>query len=68
MAEVSIKTTINYVIDWLQIRFSERTSWDGLTIIVISILALIASPIIKYVAWFGLAYGGWTLWKKDKPG
>ena len=66
MPENTITTTINYVIDWLQLRLKERTSWDGLTIIVMSILALIASPIIKYAAWFGLAYGAWTLWKKEK--
>ncbi|NOT86315.1 MAG: hypothetical protein HOP02_16385 [Methylococcaceae bacterium] len=67
MAEISITTTINYIIDWLQLRLKERTSWDGLTIIVISILALIASPLIKYAAWVGLGYGAWTLWRKDKP-
>jgi hypothetical protein len=37
-----------------------------LTIIVISVLALMASPIIRYVAWLGLAYGLWTIWKKEK--
>jgi hypothetical protein len=67
MPEMSVKTTINHIIDWLQLRFQERTSWDGLTIILISILALVASPLIKYAAWVGLGYGAWTLWKKDKP-
>lgn len=64
MPEISVVATINSVIDWLQIRLKERTSWDGLTIILISILALVASPLIKYAAWVGLAYGAWTLWKK----
>jgi len=61
---------IHSVIDWIQDRMKERTSWDGLTIIVISVLALVASPLIKYIAWVGLAYGAWTLWKKEtgKPG
>jgi len=67
MPEISIVATINHVIDWFQLRLKERTSWDGLTIIVISILALVASPLIRYAAWVGLAYGVWTLWKKDKP-
>lgn len=66
MADTPIKTTINYIIDWLQARFQERTSWDGLTIIVISLIALVFTPLIKYAAWFGLGYGAWTLWKKDK--
>ena len=64
MPEISVVATINSVIDWLQLRLKERTSWDGLTIIVISVLALVASPLIKYAAWVGLAYGVWTLWKK----
>ena len=67
MPVISVATTVNQVIDWLQLHLQERTSWDGLTIIVISVLALIASPLIKYAAWAGLAYGAWTLWKTDKP-
>ena len=67
MPKISVSSTINSVVDWLQIHLSERTSWDGLTIILISILALIASPLIKYAAWIGLGYGAWTIWKTDKP-
>jgi len=25
-----------------------------------------ASPLVKIAAWVGLAYGVWTLWKKEK--
>ena len=57
---------INSVVDWLQDRLKERTSWDGLTIIVISLMALVASPLIKYAAWAGLAYGAWTIWAREK--
>lgn len=64
---MDVQSLIHSMIDWLQDRARERTSWDGLTIIVISILALMASPIIRYVAWLGLAYGIWTLLKKEKP-
>lgn len=67
MPVISVITTVNSVIDWLQLHLKERTSWDGLTIIFISVLALIASPLIKYAAWVGLGYGVWTLWKTDKP-
>lgn len=67
MADLSvIKSTLNYVIDWIQARFNERTSWDGVTIITISIIALIATPLVKYAAWIGLGYGVWTLWKREK--
>lgn len=53
-------------IDWIHARLKERTSWDGLTIIVISLLVLMASPIIRYAAWAGLFYGIWTLWKGER--
>lgn len=67
MADLSvIKSTLNYVIDWMQARINERTSWDGVTIITISIIALIATPLVKYAGWIGLAYGIWTLWKREK--
>ena len=65
MSEINVGSLINNVIDWIQERIKERTSWDGLTIIVISVLALIASPLISYAAWAGLAYGIWTIWKKE---
>ena len=64
MADLSVKSVMNYVVDWMQARINERTSWDGMTIIIISILALVASPLVKYAAWVGLGYGAWTLWKK----
>lgn len=66
MAEIAIKPVLNYIIDWIQARVNERTSWDGVTIIVISIIALIATPLVKYAAWIGLGYGAWTLWKREK--
>jgi hypothetical protein len=59
-------TLLHSAIDWIQLRMKERTSWDGLTIIVISVLVIIASPLVKIAAWGGLAYGIWTLWKKEK--
>jgi|APFre7841882724_1041349.scaffolds.fasta_scaffold140961_1 hypothetical protein len=63
--ESPVMSTLHFVIDWLQARLKERTSWDGLTIIVISVMALAASPLIKYAAWAGLVYGAWTLWKRE---
>jgi len=65
MSENNIVSTVNWSIDWIQERMKERTSWDGLTIIVISVLVLSASPLIRYAAWAGLVYGVWTLWKKE---
>jgi hypothetical protein len=50
---------------WIMARLAERTSWDGSVIIAVSLLALAASPLIKWAAWAGLAYGAWTLWKAE---
>ena len=47
---------VHKAIDWLQDRLKERTSWDG----------LIATPLIKYAAWAGLAYGLWTFFHEDR--
>ena len=32
---------------WVKARIAERTSWDGATIIGISVLVLMAAPIVK---------------------
>ncbi len=66
MAEhISIKI-LNSVIDWLQLQLKKRESWDSLMIFTISLFALIATPIIRYVSWIGLAYSSWRLWQKYK--
>lgn len=65
MSESTVASTIHFIIDWIQARLRERTSWDGLTIIVISVMVLIASPFVRYAAWAGLIYGVWTLWKNE---
>ena len=50
---------------WVMARNGERTSWDGGVIIGVSLLALMASPLIKWAAWGGLLYGAWTLYKEE---
>jgi len=51
--------------DWVMARLSERTSWDGMTIIVGSVLVLVGMPIIKMLAWPALVYGVYTLLKEE---
>lgn len=65
---MSYQSMIHSTIDWLQDRMRERTSWDGVMIIVISVVALLATPLIRYLAWFGIAYGIWTVWTKERNG
>ena len=53
-------------ISYIKDRLNERTTWDGGVVIGMSVLILIASPIIKWVAYAGLAYGAWALITKEK--
>jgi hypothetical protein len=53
------------MVAWIKARLAERTSWDGATIIAVSVLILIASPIVKLLAWPALVYGLWTLYSEE---
>lgn len=50
---------------WINARLSERTSWDGAVLIGAGIAFLIFKPIASLVAYAAIAYGAWTLWKKE---
>jgi len=52
--------------DWIKARMAERTSWDGATIIAISVMVLVATPIVKFLAWPALIYGAWTLIRPEE--
>jgi hypothetical protein len=60
----NLASSIHSLVDWTQARLNERESWDGLTLIILSLLLLTVSSLVVYVAWAGVAYGGWILWKK----
>jgi hypothetical protein len=53
-------------VGWIKERLKERTSWDGILLFGVSLVALIATPLIKYAAIVGVIYGGWTFWKSEK--
>ena len=53
------------MLDYIKDRLGERTSWDGATIIGVSLLIIVAAPIVKLLAWPALAYGIWTLVKPE---
>lgn len=52
-------------IDWTKERLSERSTWDGGAILAVSVLALMASPLIKFVGWAGVVYGAWRIYKEE---
>ena len=57
---------LSSVKDWILARWSERTSWDGATIVGMSLLVLLAAPVVKLLAWPALVYGLWTIYKEEK--
>ena len=53
------------MIDWIKDRVKERTSWDGAVLIAAGIAFLIFKPIAAIVAYGAIAYGAWTIWKRE---
>ncbi len=51
--------------NWIKARIKERTSLDGVSLILMAGLVLIAAPIVKLLAWPALAYGIYTLVKGE---
>lgn len=51
--------------DWIMDRLKERSSWDGTVIVAISVAILLSAPFIEMFAWGALAYGVWTIIKKE---
>ncbi|SMF97420.1 hypothetical protein SAMN02949497_0449 [Methylomagnum ishizawai] len=46
---------------WLWNRLREKSTWSGLSLVVICLLVLFGLPIVKMLAWLGLAYGVYTI-------
>jgi hypothetical protein len=50
---------------WIKKRLEERTTLDGAVLIGAGIAFLIFKPIASLVAYGAIAYGAWTIWKKE---
>jgi hypothetical protein len=51
--------------NWIIARLGERTSLDGAILIGAGVAFLIFKPIASLVAYGAIAYGAWTIWKKE---
>ena len=51
--------------NWIIDRVKERTSLDGAVLIGAGIAFLIFKPIASLVAYAAIAYGAWTIYKKE---
>jgi hypothetical protein len=50
---------------WAVDRVKERTSLDGMVILAVSGMVLLASPLLKLAAWLGVIYGIWSIVKEE---
>ena len=50
---------------WINSRLNEHTTLDGAVLIGAGIAFLILKPIASLVAYGAIAYGAWTIWKRE---
>ena len=53
------------VTQWIKSRIKERTSWDGAGLIIMGLLAIFAANLAKIAGGIAVAYGIWTIYKKE---
>lgn len=51
---------------WIIERLGERTTLDGAVLVGAGVAFLIFKPIASLVAYAAIAYGAWTIFKKEK--
>jgi|TARA_A100001391_G_scaffold136267_1_gene94889 hypothetical protein len=51
--------------DWIKDRIAERTTWDGVSMMVIGCIILFASPWVQYAAYAAIGWGFWTMVTKE---
>ncbi|HYE37401.1 hypothetical protein [Methylocaldum sp.] len=52
-------------VQWLGHRLMEKSTWSGVSLVVICVLVLLGLPIVKTVAWIGLLYGLYSIFSSD---
>lgn len=55
----------NKIKNWIINRLNERTTLDGIIIIIFALSTIVFEPLIKIIAWMALAYGIWTVWASE---
>ena len=56
---------INFIKEYMKGRLGELSSLDGAVIVGISLGAILLAPIVKNLAWAGLVYGAYRIFKAD---
>lgn len=59
----------NFIFAYLKAQFegiwAERTTWDGAVLIGVGVAYLVLSPLATWAAYGAIAYGAWTLLKRE---
>jgi hypothetical protein len=66
--QINIKketTMIDMLKRWTIKRLKERTTLDGVVLIGAGLAYLVLKPVAVFVSYAAIAYGIWTLWKKE---
>tara|TARA_R110002074_G_scaffold132294_3_gene275469 strand:+ start:202 stop:366 length:165 start_codon:yes stop_codon:yes gene_type:complete len=50
---------------WIKERLKERTTTNGVVLIAVGVIVLIAGPFAKLAAYGAIAYGAWAIYTKD---
>ena len=51
--------------NWVMSRLKERTSWDGIALLAMGVIALAFKPLIGIAAWAAIVWGAYTIWKSQ---
>ena len=51
--------------NWTIARIKERTTMDGIALILFGVVVLIAKPIAGLMAYVAIGYGAWTIYKSE---
>jgi len=60
-----LKLMLKKIQNWTIARIKERTTADGLALIVFGVVVLIAKPIAGLMAYAAIGYGAWTIYKSE---
>ena len=50
---------------WINSRIKQRSTVDGVLMVAAGAAIIIFSPLTTLIAYAAIAYGAWTIWKKE---
>ena len=50
---------------WVTLRLKERSTMDGVLMIVAGAPIIVFGPLTKLIAYGAIAYGAYTIWRKE---